>query len=251
MKIIGHRGARGEAPENTIGGFRAALDKGVRHFELDIHLSADGVPVVIHDTYTDRTTGHRAQIKQTTAAQLTQLNAAASHDWPLFEAVPTLHSVLPLLDECDSVQLEIKVPHPGPQLTLLRAVRELLANCDPARYSITSFDRTSLQLAQTLLPEFRRGLVCKHRFVDHIVLAKTLDCQLIVFHYRLLSPRLIFQAQQEGFEVSTYTTNSLADLQKLRDWNIDSVITDFPAKYRYLEEQADPRHTILEPAYTR
>ena len=236
MKIIGHRGARGEAPENTIGGFRFALDRGVRHFELDLHLSADGVPVVIHDASTFRTTRRRARVEASTAAALTQMNAAVSCAWPCFEGIPSLRDALPLLEECDTVQLEIKVDRLGRQPQLLRALREVLRSCDPSRYTMTSFDRPTLQLAQTLLPGFRRGLVCKRRYIDNIALAQRMACGLLVIHYRLLSPKLVVQAQREGFEVSTYTSNDINELNKLRDWGIDSVITDFPARYVHLQE---------------
>jgi glycerophosphoryl diester phosphodiesterase len=240
MSIIGHRGAKGEAPENTIGGFLYALEKGVTHFELDIRLSADGLPVVIHDATTRRTTRHKYRVEKCSAAQLASANAAAKISWPYFEKIPTLYELAPLLENCGSVQLEIKTDHYDRQQALLRSVGEALRHCDPQRYTITSVDKNILTLAAKLLPEFRRGLVSSRRFVDNIGFATRLDCELLVFHYRLLSAQLIGRAHQAGLEVSTYTTNDTAKIRQLRGWGIDSIITDFPIKHLHLQGTSSP-----------
>lgn len=85
--ILGHRGAPRELPENTLGSFRRALEAGADGVELDVHLSADGHPVVIHDAELERTAGIRQSVADSTAAQLAALDLGAG------EGVPDLATV--------------------------------------------------------------------------------------------------------------------------------------------------------------
>lgn len=236
MIIIGHRGARGEAPENTPGAFEFALDKGVTHFELDLRLSADGIPMVIHDATTKRTCGAKLSVEQTGAAELCALDAASTDNWHRREPVPSLEHLLPLLERSESVQLEIKSDRPARLDKLIRATRQLLCHCDTQRYTFTSFDKRALGLAKQMAPGFRRGLVSDKRFVDNIASARRLGCSLLVYHYKVLSQRQISRAQESGLEVSCYTVNDLAEIKKLRGWDIDSVITDHPVRFLHLQK---------------
>lgn len=234
MKIIGHRGARGEAPENTLGGFLFALNRGIRHFELDLQLASDGVPVVIHDRLTSRTTRQLRSVALTSSVKLGGMNAAPPDVWPEIERVPTLYEALPLLERCDSVQLELKADIPPRQVILIRVIRELLKNYDRQRYTLTSFDPATLLLARTMMPDYRRGLICERRFIDNIALARRLKCKLIVFDYPLLSRRKVLDARAASLEVSCFTTNDATQIRRLASWDVDSVITDYPVRFRYL-----------------
>ncbi len=82
MKIYAHRGASAEFPENTIAAFQRAIDLRADGIELDVHLSSDGVPVVIHDETVDRTTDATGAVNTMTAEQLGQLDAGASASRP-------------------------------------------------------------------------------------------------------------------------------------------------------------------------
>ena len=104
MHVYGHRGAAGEAPENTLGGFRHALEHGVHHFELDIRLSADGVPLVIHDPDTLRTTGIDRAVRTSCFNELASLDAAATFPWRSREPLPTLRTLLPVLHTSHNVR---------------------------------------------------------------------------------------------------------------------------------------------------
>jgi glycerophosphoryl diester phosphodiesterase len=240
--IIGHRGARGEAPENTAGGFAYALEKGVRHFELDLRLSADNIPMVIHDTSTRRTCGESILVAHSPADLLGSLDAASGEQWQAREPIPTLADILPLLESSDSVQLEIKSDQPARLSKLIKATRQLLRDCDRHRYTLTSFDQRALRLAKSLAPEMPRGLVTESRFADNIGRAQRLACSVLVYHFRILSQRQISRAQDRGLQVSSYTVNDLAQVKKLKGWGVDSVITDHPVRYLHLAEKTHARH---------
>lgn len=108
--MIAHRGASLEAPENTLASFRAALDAGAPAVEFDVHLSKDGVPVVIHDDTLERTTNGTGAVAERTLAQLRALDAGGG------ERVPTLAEVLDLLAHRALLDIELKTldrPYPG------------------------------------------------------------------------------------------------------------------------------------------
>ena len=107
--IYGHRGARAEAPENTLPSFRKALEAGVTRVELDLHLSADQQLVVIHDPTLKRTTGLRGKVAQHTAAELSRIDARFGlPGWKTPCAIPTLAQLLQQCPEIEHYQLEVK-----------------------------------------------------------------------------------------------------------------------------------------------
>lgn len=101
MKVYAHRGASAEQPENTLAAFRRAVELGVAGVELDIHLSADGQPVVIHDETVDRTTNRKGPVNMFTVAELADMDAGNG------EHVPTLAEVLDIV--CGKVHVNIEI----------------------------------------------------------------------------------------------------------------------------------------------
>lgn len=100
--ISGHRGASAELPENTLAAFRRALDHGADGIELDVALTSDGVPVVMHDETVDRTTDGTGAVSELTLDQLRTLDAGGG------EPVPTLDEVLALAAGRAEVNIELK-----------------------------------------------------------------------------------------------------------------------------------------------
>lgn len=231
MTLVGHRGARGEAPENTLGGFRYALDHNVRHFELDVHLSADGIPVVIHDAELKRTTDCTDRVGNLEAATLARCNAAAHWpEWPQPEPVPTLEAVLTLLagERC-SVQVEVKCETDDAADLLIDRLAPLLpAFTGDLDMVITSFDTRLLQLAMLKLAQFPRGLVYDHKRRNPLAMAQTLHCQWLIGHWRLLGKRAIRRAKASDMRLSVFTVNDVRVARRLFNDGVDSVITDFP-----------------------
>ncbi|MGB3598653.1 MAG: glycerophosphodiester phosphodiesterase family protein, partial [Pseudomonas neustonica] len=107
--IYGHRGARGEAPENTLPSFQKALDTGVTRVELDLHLSADQQLMVIHDPTLKRTTGRRGKVAQHNAADLMQMDARrAIPGWAESCPIPSLDQLFSRFPQMQHYQLEVK-----------------------------------------------------------------------------------------------------------------------------------------------
>src|SRR5918995_540256 len=138
MMIYAHRGASAIHPENTLRAFRHALALGVDGIEFDVHATADGIPVVIHDRDVERTTDGAGYVDEMPLARLQTFDAGDG------ERVPTLAAVLALVG--DAVQLDIEIKGLG----IERAVLEVLAQYPAVTWAISSFDWNTLRTVRRL-----------------------------------------------------------------------------------------------------
>src|SRR5262245_10087324 len=154
-KVIGHRGAAAYSPENTLESFREARRRGATWVETDIKLTADGVPIVMHDESLKRTTGVDRLVAQTARAELPA-------------GVPTFEEAIACFGEGGlGCNVEIK-PCPGRETETGRVVVETLRRCWPARLPaplLSSFKDESLAAARATAPEFARSLLLD-KFVE-------------------------------------------------------------------------------------
>jgi glycerophosphoryl diester phosphodiesterase len=158
IHLVAHRGNARECPENTLPAFRSALDLGVRFLELDVQLSADHVPMVIHDTQLLRTAGIAASVFDLSAAELTQIEVAEAHrlgDKFRGTRIPQLAEVLALLEGRPEVTLfvEIKRESLG-QFSHDLVVSRILEVIGPwrAQCVVISFDLAAIYRARQLGP---------------------------------------------------------------------------------------------------
>ena len=131
MQLFGHRGAAGEAPENTIAGIRHAIERGVRRVEIDLRLSADKQIVIVHDNNAKRTTGINRQIARLTASELSRLDARQSGTpWPRKTAcgIPTLHRYFSNTPEIQCYQLEVKLDKSSEHALMIEKLAALFPN---------------------------------------------------------------------------------------------------------------------------
>src|SRR5215207_9539156 len=140
MQIYAHRGASAIHPENTLRAFRHALAIGVDGIELDVHATADGIPVVIHDRAVERTTDGAGYVDEMPLARLVTFDAGDG------ERVPTLADVLALVG--DVAQLDIEIKGAG----IERAVLEVLVQYPAVAWAISSFAWETLCTVRQLDP---------------------------------------------------------------------------------------------------
>jgi glycerophosphoryl diester phosphodiesterase len=230
--IIGHRGACGHAPENTLASIRKAHGLGVRWVEFDIHLSKDGVPVLLHDDTLDRTTNGRGPIDEWTWDDLQHLDAGS---WfgPAFagEHLPDLSSAIALLSELGmGANIEIK-PSAMTEEETGRAVVEMLRADWPTELPpplLSSFKFESLRAAQLAAPEFDRALLVTGLPEDWESQLWALECVALHCAHAPLTPARIGEIISSGYAVRCYTVNEAARAANLLRWGVASVITDFP-----------------------
>ncbi|MCJ8167710.1 glycerophosphodiester phosphodiesterase [Atopomonas sediminilitoris] len=228
-EIVGHRGARGEVPENTLASFQHAQQLGIRQVELDLHLSADGQLIVIHDPDLRRTTGQHGRVDRWHSTDLVQLDA--SHCGPTHPSpcpIPTLQHLLQAC-EFEHWQWEVKSASRRRARRLVEEIQRLHQQYQlTGKVAITSSSRTVLRAAQQLAPEIPRGFVAERAWLNPVKVAKRYDCELLVLNWKLCTPARLRQAHAAGMQVSTWTVNQAHDMRHLADMGVDSLITDFP-----------------------
>lgn len=227
--IYGHRGAKGEAPENTLTSFRRCLERGVRRCELDLHLSQDGELMVIHDPTLKRTTGRRGKVSEHDAQELMTYDARlGGPGWVQPCPIPRLAE---LFEKCDFEhwQLEVKSASRVRAERMVLAIRELAERYKLLRkITVTSSSRTVLRALERLTPDLSRGLVAEYAWLDPLKVAKNYGCDLLALNWTLCTPERLLKAQQQGLHVSVWTVNEPALMRRLADFGVDSLITDFP-----------------------
>ncbi|WP_070886880.1 glycerophosphodiester phosphodiesterase [Pseudomonas sp. D2-3] len=227
--IYGHRGAKGEAPENTLVSFQQCLEHGVRRCELDLHLSRDGELMVIHDPTLKRTTGHRGKVVEHDAAELVRYDARrGGPGWRHPCPIPRLSE---LFEQCDFEhwQLEVKSASRVRAARTVEAIALLSRRFGlDDRITITSSSREVLSAAQRLTPHLGRGLVAEYAWLDPIKVARNYGCDLLALNWTLCTPERLLKAQKAGLHVSVWTVNEPALMRRLADFGADSIITDFP-----------------------
>lgn len=234
MIVYGHRGAKGEAPENTLAGFTHAYRHGVRHFELDLVLSKDGRPVVVHDLTVDRTTGHEGSVGSYTAEELAGMDARRNgKPWPLAVGIPSLEALLNEYPDFEHLQLEVKKDNRQRLNVLCNRLIEVIQRRDLyKRVAITSSDQWFLQQVRRRDKGVRIGLVTDRKFPRPVNAAARLHCDFLCIGWRICTQATVEEAHRRGMHVSTWTVNRIHDMLQLEAKGVDSIITDYPTSTR-------------------
>ncbi|NNG02932.1 MAG: glycerophosphodiester phosphodiesterase [Inquilinus sp.] len=231
-KVIGHRGAAAHAPENTLAGIRKAAALGVGMIEFDAKLTADGVPVLMHDDKLDRTTDAKGPVREISLACIRTLDAGS---WfgPGFRAepVPTLAEALELAVSLGlAVNLEIKAC-PGREVETARAALAVARDAWPADRPpplVSSFERASLVAARDVAPDWPRGFLFDRLPADWQEQIAALEPATLNTAHRRLTAALVATLKAAGLPLLAYTVNDPKRAKTLFDWGVDGVFSDKP-----------------------
>ena len=230
MIVYGHRGARGEAPENTIAGCRHAFERGVRHLEIDLRLSKDQQLVVIHDDRLRRTADVRGKVSNYTAKELAALDARADGPpWPNKRqtGVPTLSALVKALPQIKHWQLELKAGRRAYNARLAEAAIDWLAG-NRLDCVVTSTEVDLLLAVKNQLPDQPTGFVST--IPDPREVLFTCDCDYLIAHWSSsLNPFMLKTLRRQGIHISAWTVNDASVIKNLHRMNVDSVISDYPS----------------------
>lgn len=230
MQIIGHRGARGEAPENTLGGFQYLHDLGIRAVEFDVRLSKQQELVIIHDDHFLRTAGVDLSLVHASDDDIQQLNLAHTMpDWHQPEALPRLAQVMQICHDFNHIEVEVKAVDTQDQADELVEFLETALVNDLHHVTITSFDVKILTALQQRQSMFDRGFLVEFPFGIHAIeTAVNFGCDRIGWKDMLATQELIDLSHQARLKTSVWTVNDVDRAKVLRDFGIDGLITDFP-----------------------
>lgn len=229
MRIIGHRGARGEAPENTLGGFQYIHDLGIRAVEFDVRQLKDHELIIMHDDNMLRTTGSDQALYPLNSTQLDTYNQA--HIWLDWEkqSTPTLLQALQIMQDFEHLEVEVKAVETQAEAErLTQHLTQQLRGFEQSAV-ITSFDLKILQALQDQHSPLKRGLLIEEN-IQHLAIEQALkyDCCQIGWMNQLATDDLLKATQQANLAISVWTVNDIERAKHLRDCGIDGLITDFP-----------------------
>jgi glycerophosphoryl diester phosphodiesterase len=228
---IGHRGAAGTAPENTLASMRKALAIGVDAIEFDVHRTRDGEIVVHHDFTLERTTTGKGAISDLTLAEIQQADAGCKFA-PEFagERVPTLLELVETVPAPVILFLEMKAgsfKYPGieEELAAFLTKHNLVE-----RTNISSFDHFALKRMRELLPTVQTGMLFTGRPVDPVGMARACGATALHPSYATFTKEQVQEAQAAGLQVNMWTPNTPEAIAYVESLGVDGIITDYPER---------------------
>jgi glycerophosphoryl diester phosphodiesterase len=217
-KVIGHRGCMGEAPENTLGGIRTALDRGVDGVEIDVHLTADKQLVLMHDFYVDRTTNGTGWVRDLTYDQIRKFDAGKG------ERVPHLEEVFDIIGD-KALFIEVKCQ---------QAEEKLLALVERAPHfnqvTFKSFDHRVVKKLKELNRGVRTACIIEGVPVHPQKLAEDALADIVSVSAYMTDKYLVDECHKYGLQAFVWCAETPEDFQKLAEMGFDFICTSFPNK---------------------
>lgn len=216
MHKIGHRGAKGYVAENTLASFQKAIDLNVQGIELDVHLSSDGIVMVVHDDTIDRTTSEKGFVTHFSAEELEAFG------------IPTLESVFDLVNKKCFINVELKSYETADKVAEIIEHYVSERNWNYNDLIVSSFDWNALQQVHFLNDKIRIGVLTNTDLDLAIAFAKFIKAYSIHPYYHMLTAENVVQMQSENFKVYPWTINEPEDIIFVKSLLVDGIITDFP-----------------------
>ena len=228
-RVFGHRGAMGYAPENTFASYERAIELGIDAIELDVHLTADGEVVVIHDAELHGTTDGEGLVGQKTLAELKRLDAGVRFA-PEFsgQRIPTLGEVLAWARGKCVLDVEIK-GGPWPYDGIEARVVDLIRRHEMVDQTIViSFTHTVVARVKALAPEIATGTLWSCRPIDPVAVAQAAGADAIMPQWPFCDAETVERAHAAGLSVNPWTANEPAVVDHLIGLGVDSICSNYP-----------------------
>ncbi|MCP4138086.1 MAG: glycerophosphodiester phosphodiesterase [bacterium] len=215
MKKIAHRGYSEKYPENTLLAFEKAIEHGAHMIELDIHLSKDGIPVVIHDDYINRTSNGQGMVKDLTLEELRAFNYNNGNSACGDQAIPTLEDVLDLVKGKAELNIEIK-KCPVKYDKIEAALVELLKKKGFLESAIiSSFDHFSLRIIKDIEPVIKTGMLYDSEWLMFRQEVEALDLYSIHPNVDVVEPGQVKWAKEKGLKVYPWVAYNRGTIERL------------------------------------
>lgn len=228
VRVIGHRGAMGHAPENTLPSFARAIEMGADFLECDVHLTRDGVPVVIHDAGLERTTNGSGAVRERTWDEIGRLDAGSWFGGKAHAGarVPPLEAVLELARGRCGVLVEIKG---GILQGVEEAVARRIERCDAESWAgVIASDPRCLERIRTISPRTNTALVSGMECATPLASARSAGANGLVPEASTVTPKLVSAAAAAGLWVAPWTINDPAAARTMARMGVDGVISNYP-----------------------
>ncbi len=229
-EIIARRGFSAIAPENTLAAFAAALETGADSIECDVQLSADGIPILIHDAHLNRTTGTGGIVREKTLSELKTLDAGAWFS-PEFagESIPTLREALNFLRDLPKfLYLDVKQTQNWSDTELYSFIRTIIESGWQNRCIVACFNHHFLAQVRAYSSQITLGYLLESLPGDMTQLAISDRNAIVLSQYQLLlnNPSVIQTLKNQGMEIVAWTVDQHQDLQELAALGVGRIITN-------------------------
>jgi len=223
MQIMGHRGAAGLAPENTIAAIVEGLAAKADWIEFDVRRTQDGHIVLVHDRTTRRVATKRLSVHKAAVSELQALEMKRGG------AIPTLEEAVNIIGRKAKINIEIKSPDCVPQVVEL--VQKYIKDGYPAsHFLVSSFSPAVLRAAYQLDKKIPYSLLqiwpVRFRWLRSVKLSA-----VGFYHIAALTPFIVALAKRKGLYTYAYTVNSVEEAKQLRRLGLDGIVTNFPNKF--------------------
>jgi len=215
--VVGHRGAAGVEPENTIRGFRYALELGVDYTECDVHLTKDNQLIVMHDETVDRTTNGTGAIRDLIFTEIRSLDAGNG------ERVPRLTEVLEVVK--DKAILLIELKGEGVEEQAVQTVKDMQMD---EQVVFTSFHLNRIREVKHLDPSLKVGAIFGQPSADTCQQALDVGTSGIGIYYRNLRRELVEEAHRYGLDVRAWNPDTVSEMQAMINLGVDGVGSNRP-----------------------
>lgn len=219
---IGHRGAAGYEPENTLRSFQKAFDFGVDMVECDVHCTRDGELMVMHDKTVNRTTGGKGAIAKKLLSELKTLSIDEN------QTIPTLDEVLKIINKQAGINIELKGKNTA---TAVARLIQNYVNKDGWSYDhfmVSSFDHRQLIDFKQKCPRIKIGVLYHRRPYLLKKIVERFGAYSINLPYHHLNQKLVDNIHAAGLKVFVYTVNKPSDISYVKSLGVDGIISDFP-----------------------
>jgi glycerophosphoryl diester phosphodiesterase len=242
--ILGHRGARANAPENTLSAFKKAIEYGADGVEFDVFLSSDGIPVVIHDKTVDRTTDGHGAVEDLSAGTLAQLNAAKEFLGFTKEGVPTLLQVLESMPAGAVINVELKGSGRFSKQVFVKKLMPILKQHEQRlTLIISSFDGELLYYFRSQAPDYLVSLLLSpvdENWPKAIGYMDAIAPDALHLPAQLVGPLVLNFAKRVHVHVAIWTVNNTDEAKAWFEKGVAGIFTDmvpemiaaFPIKFR-------------------
>ena len=222
LLCIGHRGAMGHAPENTLLSFKKALELGASCVEGDVYY-VDGHLMVMHDDRLERTTNGSGFLMDHDFDELRSLDAGDG------EKIPTLEEVFETVDLRAGVNIELKGSGTaGPVVDFIAARRKDGWRDD--LILVSSFNHTELEAVHRMDPQIKLGVLISGPTVDAVGVAVALGAYSVHFPLKSIDRGLVDDAHSRGLRVFVFTVNDPDDIRRMDGLGVDGVFTNYPER---------------------
>ncbi|PIS40565.1 MAG: glycerophosphodiester phosphodiesterase [Candidatus Kerfeldbacteria bacterium CG08_land_8_20_14_0_20_43_14] len=221
---IGHRGACGHEPENTLRSIKKALELSVDMIEFDVYVCKSGGLVVIHDDTVNRTTNGTGYVTEMTFEELRKLDAGKG------EKIPTLQEALDLIN--GKVQVNIELKGVGTALPVAKTINEYTTKhpgvWTPEHFLVSSFNHFELRAFKQAMPGIKIGALICGMLTTRAQFAQDLGAYSVNPSIEFLDQEFVDDAHRRGLKVFVYTVNLPEDIERMKAWGVDGVFSNFP-----------------------